>query len=266
MIGYYNILRFVVLLALIVLPAGRGIHAQGSAFPPQIEGAKSVQTPADDYKIIIIDPGHGGQDPGARTLGGQTEKQATLEMARILRRQFAGGFQVLLSRDNDETLTSMERSGRANQARGDLFISLHIRGGFAQGPGDTLALFHPPVKADTPGVQPLDPNPSNGLTPWFDAQRPHQPESRRLAQALAQQLAADLPQWTVQMQGAPLAVLEGLDMPGVLLEADPPKPVAANGSSMDSDWFLPIARSVAKTVQTFWGQGDNGPIIQDLHE
>ncbi len=76
---------------------------------------------------IVIDPGHGGKDPGAISPTGVMEKDLTLEIAKILARRLrADGFEVHLTRTRDEFLTLEERTGFANRKKADLFVSLHI--------------------------------------------------------------------------------------------------------------------------------------------
>ncbi len=77
---------------------------------------------------IVIDPGHGGYDPGATGYGGLKEKDVTLDIARRLREKLesAGNHRVLLTRDDDVKMRLKERVTFARENDADLFISLHI--------------------------------------------------------------------------------------------------------------------------------------------
>lgn len=76
---------------------------------------------------IVIDAGHGGKDPGAHTPGGLSEKEVALDIAHRLETVLhEDGFAVAMTRESDETLSLRERSHRANRARGDLFVSIHL--------------------------------------------------------------------------------------------------------------------------------------------
>jgi len=78
-------------------------------------------------KRIILDPGHGGGDPGAQALGEVAEKDLTLDVARRLQRLLReSSFEVAMTRERDETVPLRERAGFANTARGDLFVSIHV--------------------------------------------------------------------------------------------------------------------------------------------
>jgi N-acetylmuramoyl-L-alanine amidase len=77
-------------------------------------------------RTVVVDAGHGGRDPGASGHFGLVEKDLTLRMARLLRpRLEAMGFQVVMTRDGDETLSLEERTALAEGADGDVFLSLH---------------------------------------------------------------------------------------------------------------------------------------------
>jgi N-acetylmuramoyl-L-alanine amidase len=77
---------------------------------------------------IVIDPGHGGIDPGATGRQGLMEKDVALDIARRLRDKLvsAGGYDVLLTREEDKKVYLKERVAFAKQNRADLFISIHI--------------------------------------------------------------------------------------------------------------------------------------------
>ena len=75
---------------------------------------------------VVIDPGHGGTDPGAIGPTGVKEKDVTLDIAHrvapVLAKQ---GIQVVLTRDDDRFIALEERTARANGFNADLFISIH---------------------------------------------------------------------------------------------------------------------------------------------
>ncbi|MBT4770763.1 MAG: N-acetylmuramoyl-L-alanine amidase [Rhodospirillaceae bacterium] len=78
-------------------------------------------------KIIVLDPGHGGVDPGATGKSGRFEKYITLSMARVLKKKLekTGRYKVILTREKDIFLRLRDRLKIARQADADLFISLH---------------------------------------------------------------------------------------------------------------------------------------------
>lgn len=77
--------------------------------------------------VVAIDPGHGGQDPGAVGPTGKREKDITLAVARELARQVNAtpGLKAFLTRDNDVFIPLPMRAQRARAAKADIFISIH---------------------------------------------------------------------------------------------------------------------------------------------
>ena len=78
------------------------------------------------HAVVVIDPGHGGRDPGAIGIGGLREKDVvlpiSLEIANILRDR---GVNVLMTRSDDRFITLRGRAYMANRARAHAFISVH---------------------------------------------------------------------------------------------------------------------------------------------
>jgi N-acetylmuramoyl-L-alanine amidase len=75
---------------------------------------------------VVVDPGHGGRDPGATGIGGLREKDVNLSISkRLAKRLKSRGFQVILTRNDDRSLSLEERTAIAESAGGDVFISIH---------------------------------------------------------------------------------------------------------------------------------------------
>ncbi|MBW1782687.1 MAG: N-acetylmuramoyl-L-alanine amidase [Deltaproteobacteria bacterium] len=81
-----------------------------------------------NVKRIVIDPGHGGKDPGCRIGGRYEEKDITLSIAKLLAKKLREkiGCEVFLTRDRDVFLSLEQRTAIANMKKADLFISLHV--------------------------------------------------------------------------------------------------------------------------------------------
>ena len=84
---------------------------------------------------VFIDPGHGGNDPGA-TGHGLVEKNITLIIAQHLRDHLIKNYQdvsVRMSRNSDQTVSLAERTNNANQWGADLYLSIHVNAGGGHG-------------------------------------------------------------------------------------------------------------------------------------
>jgi len=91
--------------------------------PTKTETAKKSVT---KKKIVMLDPGHGGQDPGAISRSGKYEKDLTLKMAKETRTLLEkAGYKVVMTRDKDVYVTLRGRIEKAHKANADLFISIH---------------------------------------------------------------------------------------------------------------------------------------------
>lgn len=78
-------------------------------------------------RTIVLDPGHGGEDQGARSRGGMLEKHLTLDVARRIEAMLEeNGHRVLLTRRDDRFIPLDQRSAFARANRADLFISVHF--------------------------------------------------------------------------------------------------------------------------------------------
>ncbi len=75
---------------------------------------------------LVLDPGHGGKDPGAVGRVGTLEKTIVLDVTLRLKKKLeAQGFEVLLTRSKDEYVSLSDRSEFANSSRADVFVSIH---------------------------------------------------------------------------------------------------------------------------------------------
>jgi N-acetylmuramoyl-L-alanine amidase len=89
-------------------------------------GSAAGASASDRFDTVVIDAGHGGEDSGARGVGGAVEKDLVLQVARSLAERLrARGLRVVLTREDDVFVPLERRTAIANDARGDLFLSIH---------------------------------------------------------------------------------------------------------------------------------------------
>src|SRR5262245_33655866 len=80
----------------------------------------------DRFDTVVIDAGHGGEDEGAKGPAGSLEKDVVLDVAsRLAARLRQRGLRVVMTRDSDRFVPLERRTAIANDARGDLFVSIH---------------------------------------------------------------------------------------------------------------------------------------------
>lgn len=110
------------------------------ALSPSVADVIVTEARVPGRPLVVIDPGHGGRDPGATGASGRSlEKDMTLLIARELRARLAasGRVRIALTRDGDATLSLDERSAIARRLGADLFLSIHADS--APNPGATGA-------------------------------------------------------------------------------------------------------------------------------
>ena len=110
---------------LIVTDAGpKAVEAAPVPEAPTVKDQVAADTA---LRTVVIDPGHGGRDPGAQGQSGTLEKAVTLaaaeELAALLKAR--GRYKVVLTRESDTTIRPDQREALARGAGADLFISLH---------------------------------------------------------------------------------------------------------------------------------------------
>ena len=102
---------------------------QSAKADPAREAAagRARERPVDRLLTVAVDPGHGGEDPGAIGKRGTQEKEVTLSIAQHLQRLIEAerGMRVLLTRDGDFFVPLRERVEKARRVQADLFVSIH---------------------------------------------------------------------------------------------------------------------------------------------
>ncbi|HIF93227.1 MAG: N-acetylmuramoyl-L-alanine amidase [Myxococcales bacterium] len=113
---------------LFTLPSPARIVVDVYGDPVEAAPDSSGRLPASLRRVrtVVVDPGHGGRDPGATGLYGLREKDVNLSIAKgLAKRLEERGFRVVLTRDDDRTLDLEERTAIAESSGGDVFISIH---------------------------------------------------------------------------------------------------------------------------------------------
>ncbi|MEE8581147.1 MAG: N-acetylmuramoyl-L-alanine amidase [Myxococcota bacterium] len=103
-----------------IAAAGAGLSILAADAP------RAERSSPDRFDLVVIDAGHGGEDTGAHGAGGLSEKELVLDVSeRIASRLRRRGLQVVLTRESDVFVPLEQRTSAANDARGDLFLSIH---------------------------------------------------------------------------------------------------------------------------------------------
>ncbi len=223
------------------------------------------------FTTIVIDPGHGGKDNGARGRGGLYEKDVTLRIALKLKEliEREAGMKVILTRNGDYFVRLKERTAIANHAKAgmpaDLFISIHTNahksqkvGGFesffisdAMDPDSeaTAALENAVIELETdtddPGLEALTPILWDLQYTEFVAQ------SSELASMAQRELAVRLNTRNRGVRQGRFIVLAGVAMPAILVEVGFISNRVEEAKMKTADFRNKCAEALAASVSAF---------------
>ena len=220
-------------------------------------------------RVIAIDPGHGGVDPGAIGRSGVLEKDITLRTARILKRRLerSGRYRVVLTRNRDVFIRLRDRIAIARRHDADLFISLHadsIRRAGIRG----LSVYTLSEKAsDKEAAELADKENKADLIAGIDlsaetpevtdilidlAQRETMNDSVRFAAELVQELRRVTKLLRRTHRFAGFAVLKAPDIPSVLIEMGFLSNRQDERALRQESYRARIADSVAQAVERYF--------------
>lgn len=216
-----------------VIEASVAVPAASEVVLPSLKPAPALPAAAIEKPVVVIDPGHGGTDPGAAGAGKTKEAMvnlaAGLALAEALEK--TGRYTVVMTRRQDTRLAHEERSRIARDAKADLFISLHadahsdssVRGasvytlsqeGSERSAREALAKGNYHVFDVDIG----ETDPEVGGILYNLAQRKTENESDRFAEVLLTRLKGATPLLNNSHRRGNFKVLLAPDVPAVLLE------------------------------------------------
>lgn len=216
-------------------PASPRQQAIAPSVPAPLPRPKPKPALVNRKPVIMIDPGHGGVDPGAISRAGVWEKKIVLAFSRELRRQLlaTGDFRVVMTRDRDVFIQLRDRIALARKSDADLFISIHadsignrnVRGTsvytLSENASDkeAAALANKENKSDLIAGVDLNDRSDDVVNILIDlAQRETMNESAVFAKVLVDRLARHRRMLRNTHRFAGFAVLKAPDIPSVLVE------------------------------------------------
>ncbi|MFH1790787.1 MAG: N-acetylmuramoyl-L-alanine amidase [Candidatus Omnitrophota bacterium] len=195
---------------------------------------EKVSAKGATVRKVVIDPGHGGKDPGAIGWGGIREKDVVLDVARRLRDELYkdGGIDVVMTRNSDKFISLSQRSAIANNMKADLFVSIHAnasRSKYVKGfeayflsnatddNARAIAAAENEAVAYESDANSVD-SPYLNATVWNMTLTENRDESRELASMICGKACGRLYGENRGIKSAGFYVLKGTHMPAVLVE------------------------------------------------
>ncbi|MDD9877666.1 MAG: N-acetylmuramoyl-L-alanine amidase [Magnetovibrio sp.] len=235
----------------------------------QLAPRKPALRPSSARYTIVLDPGHGGVDPGTIGHAGSYEKYITLSMARSIRDELEalGRFKVVLTRDRDIFIKLRERIQIARDSGADLFVSIHadsIKNKKIRGPSvytlsetasdkEAAALAEKENKADLIAGIDLTHKSRDVTNILIDlAQREAMNQSARFANMLIGELRQRTKVLRNTHRFAGFAVLKAPDVPSVLLELGFLSNPVDERALRSTRYRTTLAGGVAKAIDAYF--------------
>jgi N-acetylmuramoyl-L-alanine amidase len=224
--------------------------------------------PNEKIPTVVLDPGRGGSNQGARGPTGLLEKDITLQVATEAGRLIEEllGLHVVLTRTDDSDIPLEARATAANQAGADLFISIHAGGSL----GTTRREFQTFYFDDMQGSLPAEPAPAQerdvsgeggqrrrGAGPrpqlvlWDQAQRDFLDTSQMFARILYNNLRAQVAEEGRGVFGLPILLLRWVRMPAVLLDLGSLNDPGFEAKLRDDAYLQRAALGIAQAVNDY---------------
>ena len=203
--------------------------------------------------VVALDAGHGGEDPGARSRDGVTEKDLVAQLVARVRQAVLATrkYRIVVTRPGDVNATFEQRAVAANVAGAAYFLTFHAGDLGGGSPRIAVYIYQPPgAPLPSPGGEAR-----SIFVPWNQVQEAHLDQSRQLAQALEQQfaqIAAATPDTPIP---APVRTLRSVNAPAVALEIGSLSPVTDAGPLTDPAFQQQFSAAVAEALAALQGGG-----------
>jgi N-acetylmuramoyl-L-alanine amidase len=201
--------------------------------------------PRQNSYVILLDPAHGGEDIGVVS-DKLREKDLTLNMALLLRRegQKISDFQLQLTRSADRSMSITERLATIATVKPDCLVSLHVNAGFGKKATGYEVYF--------PGFRQVAGSGDSSAILKDMARNKSLNNSVRLAQQMQSGLETVFPRKGRGLRDAPSPLLEGLNIPGVVVEIGFATHPDDRNKMTEQETQKALARALLKGLQDYF--------------
>jgi N-acetylmuramoyl-L-alanine amidase len=229
----------------------------------------SSPLPNERLPIVVLDPGRGGSNQGVQGSTGLLEKDITLQVATEAGRLIEEllGVRVVLTRADDSEVALEARAASANQAGGDLFISIHAGGSFAPTRREFQTFYfdamqrnspserepaHEGVFSDEGGRRRRGMGGPSPVILWDQAQLDFLETSQMFARLLNKNLRAQIAEEGRGVLGLPSPLLRWVRMPAVLLDLGSLTDPSFEAKWRDDAYLQRAALGIAQAVNDYY--------------
>jgi len=213
--------------------------------------------------VVVLDPGHGGADNGAKGAEGIVEKDIALTLARLVRIQLLQqGLHAVMTREADEDPSFDDRATLANSQRSALYVSFHVSSTGKVGSVRTyyyvFSAAVPVAPADVSKIsatEPIRPRAAVHLIPWERAQEGFADASHRFADVIQGEVVKNFPSSPSTSSGVPLRDLRSVAAPAVAVELSS---VTVPDHRALEAMYAPLATSIARGIIAYHSAANAG--------
>lgn len=213
-------------------------------------GRAQAKNPTGKF-VVVIDPAHGGKDEGVQLSRTVSEKDITLSVAALVKRNLedAQNLTVRFTRMGDTDMATTDRIGAVLRNNADLFISLHVNAGFEKESAG-YELYFPGFKGQEESKEAMKGESTAIVRDMVRTK--HLNESVRFAQVLQKRLDTVFPRKDRGLRDAPALILQGLNIPAVVLEMGFATNPNDRKALQDESIQAAVAKAVAESVREFF--------------
>ena len=221
---------FLILLIVLVLPLHSAVAQQ-----PQ------------NKHLVIIDPAHGGTDFGVKISDKEYEKKVTLAISLLIKKELdkSGNIRIQLTRSSDEDVSLSEKKKKIAALKSELIVSIHVNAGFGKN-STGYELYFPGFKAAS-----AEKSDSKEILKDM-ARNKYLNESVRLAQLIQKNMDSVFPKKSRGLRDAPIAILEGLSIPAVIVEIGFATNPEDRKKIVDGNIQNEIALALSKSIKDYF--------------
>jgi len=213
-------------------------------------GPAEAKDPAGKF-VAVLDPAHGGKDEGVVLARKVTEKDVTLAIATLVKRNLedAKNLTVRFTRMGDADVAMTDRVGAAIKAQADLFISLHVNAGFEKEAAGYELYF--PGFAAQEAARGASRGESAAIVRDM-VRTKHLNEGVRFAQILQRRLDPVFPRMDRGLREAPVLILQNLSVPAVVLEIGFSTNPNDRKRLQEESIQAAVAKAIAESIREFF--------------
>ncbi|HUN55427.1 MAG TPA: N-acetylmuramoyl-L-alanine amidase [Smithella sp.] len=197
--------------------------------------------------VILVDPAHGGQDQGVKLMNDIYEKDITLAVAQLIKKELSkeSNLEVILTRDSDKTVSEEDRKKSIEKIKPDFFLSLHVNAGFGKN-ASGFELYYQGLSEDiVKGKKTAKDDKSQVKNKCLN-------DSLAMAKIVQENLDALFPRKGRGLRKADLPVTDGILVPALVVEMGFATNSEDKGKLLNLKTQVEISKSLAKSIKTFF--------------